>query len=85
MTDVVKMRRGMPTPRRVAAADVPTDQAHSELNPRPAQFQTFLTPIGVGLDRSYLVKMRTLISHSILPESSSSTIATQANDLPFAL
>src|SRR5215472_16601034 len=54
---LLKVRSAVPASRRVAAANVPADQAHPELNPFPTQFQTLFTTIRSRRHRPNLIQM----------------------------
>jgi hypothetical protein len=66
--------------RRVAAADVSTNEALAQMHPGVANFQTILAAVCAGGDISYLVKMSTRLCHLLLPSLSrdSSLIIKQA-------
>jgi len=51
----------------VTTADMPTDEAHSQMDPAVARFQTFFTTFGIWFDGLNLVKVRTL-RHAIPPK-----------------
>jgi hypothetical protein len=51
------MFRGVPVLRGVTAADVTTNLAEAQMNPRIAHLQTLLASIGVGGWVFYLVKV----------------------------
>ena len=48
---------------RVAAADVSTFEANTQVYPRISYFQTILAPIRAGRDVSYRIKMCALFCH----------------------
>jgi hypothetical protein len=64
----LEMLGGVFPPRRIAAADVATNQAGPQMDPRPPQLQTFLTAFGPGLDGLYLIEMRAFSRHFTLPD-----------------
>ena len=53
--------------RRVAAADVSTNEALAQMYPGVASFQTILAAICTGRNLSYLIKMGTRLCHLFLP------------------
>src|SRR5207244_2317397 len=57
MAGRVKVFRGVLVLRGIAAADVPTDQAHSQMDPAVLHFQTLLAAEGARLDVADLVEM----------------------------
>ena len=61
MTTRSKMRRCVPSGRRVAASDVTACQAEPKMNPPAADLQTFLATACLGSNRLHLIQMGTLI------------------------
>jgi hypothetical protein len=64
MIGFVEMLGGMLILRIVAAADMPTDEADTQMHPGVTDFQTILATIGARGDLSYFVEMMTLFVHS---------------------
>jgi len=58
----VKMLRRVLVFGRIAAADVPTDEAYAQVHPGIAGLQALLTTVRAGGNVSDLVEMRTLLS-----------------------
>ena len=68
MSGRVEMLGGMLILRIVAAADMTTDEADTQVHPGVTHFQALLAAIGARRDLAYLVKMTTLCCHiSLFP------------------
>ncbi len=67
MARCMVMFAGMLVLGRVAAADMPADQADAQVNPGIAHFQTILTAVGAGRHVPNLIDMRTLVCHLTIP------------------
>ena len=76
----MKMPGRMLVFRRVAAANVPTNEALAQMHPGVASFQAILATVCAGGDLSYLIKMNTCLCHLLPPSLShdSSLIIKQA-------
>jgi len=66
MLRLLKMLRRMLVQRRIAAPYMPTLQTHPQVNPRAADLQTLLTPVGRRLHTPDLVQMGTLHGSTFL-------------------
>ena len=66
---LMKMARGVFVFGRVATADVAAREAQTQMHPIIAGAQTIFATVGARRDLSDLIKMQTLLSHSILPFS----------------
>jgi hypothetical protein len=65
----MKVLRRVPVRRVVAAADVPTLQAQTEMHPPAAHLQALLTAVrGVRRDGVDVIEMRALCGHETIPE-----------------
>jgi hypothetical protein len=62
----VKMLGCMFILRRVTTADMSTDQAFAQVDPRVPDFQAVFTAISAGCNLLDLIKMRTLLCHGFL-------------------
>ena len=66
MVGGVKVLRGLPVLRLVAAANMPALETETQVYPRIACFQTILATIRAGRDVVYMVKMCTFFSQCML-------------------
>jgi hypothetical protein len=60
----MKMARGMFVFRIVAATDVATRQAHAQMDPGVACFQTLFAPVGIGFASDDLMEMGAIMIHT---------------------
>ena len=63
MVALVKVLGGMFVLGRVAAADLSTDEAHTQVDPHIAKFHALLTHMCFCLSHFDLIKMCTLFRH----------------------
>jgi hypothetical protein len=67
MAGVMKMLGGMFVLRRIAAAHVPADHAHPQVNPGVAHFDALCTDVNVGGPELDLIQMLAFLCHLYLP------------------
>jgi hypothetical protein len=63
MADVMEMLGGMFVLRRIAAADVPADHTHPQVNPGVTHFDTFFTDVSVGGRNFDLIQVLAFLCH----------------------
>ena len=66
MLGVVKMLGRVLIFRRIAAADMPADQAHAQVNPGVANLHAFFADVLVGCPNFDLIKVGALLWHRFL-------------------